>query len=238
MTFYLAQTTACNYLPGQYATTVFLDPKTPKSTSLYTALSTHGFRRSGKEIYKPHCRSCDACIPVRLPVARFRPTRNQRRAWGKNQDLTIKTRAAAFDPDHYALFRKYVEQRHAGAGMDETSPRQYIDFLTSPWSETVFYEMRAGEKLLAVAVADVLTDALSAVYTFFDPESPARSLGRFAILFEIEQAISLGFQWLYLGYWIEGCQKMRYKNEYQPLEYYRGQRWQALSGCAGHGEER
>jgi arginyl-tRNA--protein-N-Asp/Glu arginylyltransferase len=109
--------------------------------------------------------------------------------------------------------------------MDDPSPEGFMDFLTAPWAETLFYEFRLGDLLVAIAVVDRLEHALSAVYTFYDPACRERSLGRYAILHEIEEARAQGLAWLYLGYWIAGCRKMRYKNEYQPLEYYVGGRW-------------
>jgi arginine-tRNA-protein transferase len=109
--------------------------------------------------------------------------------------------------------------------MDHPDPQHFMDFLTSSWSETVFYEFRLERRLLAIAVVDYLIDALSAVYTFFDPQYAKRSLGRLAILYEIKEAKERGLKWLYLGYWVSGCRKMQYKNEYQPLEYLSGSRW-------------
>lgn len=109
--------------------------------------------------------------------------------------------------------------------MDNPSPQNYIDFLTSSWSDTVFYEVRLDSQLLAIAVIDRLPTALSAVYTFFDPDYQERSLGRFSILYTIREATRLGLPWVYLGYWINECEKMRYKDEYQPLEYFRNGKW-------------
>lgn len=111
--------------------------------------------------------------------------------------------------------------------MDNPTPESYMQFLTANWANTMFYEIRqtADNRLLAVAIADILENALSAVYTFFDPDFESRSLGRFAVLYEIEEAKKFSLPWLYLGYWIGDCKKMNYKNEYQPLEYYRNNDW-------------
>jgi arginine-tRNA-protein transferase len=109
--------------------------------------------------------------------------------------------------------------------MDNPSEIQYLEFLTSSWSDTVFYEFRLADRLLMVAVVDHLVDSLSSVYTFFEPDYAARSLGVYAILWALQKARSLGLQWLYLGYWIEASPKMRYKSEYQPQEQLQGGRW-------------
>ncbi len=227
LSFYATPPHDCNYLPYQAAITLFADPRFPKNSRLYSALADCGFRRSGEHLYIPHCDHCTSCIPVRVPVREFRPSRNQKRSWKQNQDLLINKREPVFNAEHYALYEKYLQCRHVGGGMDNPSPDTYMQFLTATWTETVFYEMRLHKDntLVAVAVVDIMDNALSAVYTFFDPDYAYRSLGRFAVLFQIEEARKRGLRSLYLGYWIEDCKKMRYKNEYQPLEYYLHNDW-------------
>ncbi len=224
LAFYTTPAYTCSYLPERQAVTLFIDPVTPKNSSLHAILSRYGFRRSGEHLYRPRCPGCQACIPVRVPVAEFHPRRNQQRTWRHNQDLSVIAVPAIFKHEHFRLYQRYLSARHRGGGMDNPTPQGFMEFLTSSWADTVFYEFRLDQCLLAVAVADRMDGALSAVYTFFDPAHPARSLGRFTVLYEIEQARAAGLKWLYLGYWIEECKKMRYKNEYQPLEYY-------LNGC-------
>jgi arginine-tRNA-protein transferase len=217
----------CGYLPNRLATTVFIEPEIPKNASLYDDLSQRGFRRSGGDIYRPECHGCDACIAVRVPVLQFAPRRCQRRVWQKNQDLTVLAVPPLFKLEHFKLYCRYLGIRHQHGGMeDTTTPKAYTQFLTSAWSKTIFYEFRLDKKLLAVAVVDYLKNGLSALYTFFDPDYSARSLGVYAILWEIEKTKRLNLDWLYLGYWIKDCQKMSYKAEYQPLEYYYQGKWQ------------
>lgn len=225
LAFYSTPAYPCNYLPARQAVTMFADPIVPKNASSYATLSGFGFRRSGEHLYRPRCPTCHACIPVRVPVQRFVPTRSQRRTLRSNEDLDIRYLPAAFRSEHFELYRRYLNVRHPGGGMDDPTPESYMSFLTCSWATTWFVEMRQGDSLLAVAVVDELRDALSAVYTFFDPDYANRSLGRFAVLFEIEQARRQGLNWLYLGYWISNCTKMRYKNEYQPLQYFRDGYW-------------
>ncbi len=225
LSFYATPVHECSYLANHEAVTVFADPEFRKDTALYSVLSRYGFRRSGQHIYRPRCPTCNACVPVRVPVREFKPRRSQRRAWQANQDLQVNRREPVFDEEHFALYRRYLENRHRGGGMDNPSRDQYMEFLTSPWSETVFYEFRLHGRLLGVTVADQLEDGLSAVYTFFDPEGRHRSLGVFAVLWELDQAKRQGLDWLYLGYWIKEAPKMRYKTEYQPLEFFRSGHW-------------
>lgn len=223
--FYATPPHRCNYLPDQEAVTLFADPNFPKNKRLYSALTASGFRRSGTHLYIPHCRDCHACISVRVPVEQFRPTRNQIRTCKRNEDLIIAEAPALFSQEHFELYEKYLTLRHADGGMDNPTPDTYMDFLTTEWTETVFFEFRKNEKLVAVAVTDILDDALSAVYTFYDPEFSRRSPGKFAILYQIAQASARGFKWLYLGYWIKQCGKMNYKSEYQPQQVYRNNNW-------------
>jgi len=226
LSFYATPPHDCNYLPDRSAITLFADPRFQKNTRLYSALADCGFRRSGEHLYTPHCDSCHSCVPVRVPVQEFKPSRNQRRNWRQNQHLVINKLDAVFNAEHYALYKKYLLCRHRGGGMDNPSPESYMQFLTSSWAKTAFYEMRLPDNsLLSVAVVDIMENALSAIYTFFDPDYAHLSPGRFAVLFQIEQAREQGLRFVYLGYWIDKCKKMNYKDEYQPLEYYHHNNW-------------
>ena len=216
---------ACSYLAGREATTVFVDPNRPKDPVLYTLLSRLGFRRSGTHIYRPGCAACSACIPVRIPVDRFRPRRIHRRVRAANRDLSFRIRPARFEATHYSLYRRYVATRHPGGGMDDPSPEQYREFLTSAWCDTSFFEYSLGDAVLAVSVIDRLTDALSCVYTFFEPAYAQRSLGTYAILHAIDVARGNSLEWLYLGYYIADSPKMQYKAGYRPQERFVDGRW-------------
>jgi len=227
--FYATPPHDCNYLPEQEAVTLFADPRFPKNPKLHSALADCGFRRSGEHLYTPHCSNCSLCIPVRIPIPEFKPSKNQIRTRKRNRNLSIYKLAAEFNDEHFQLYRRYLADRHPGGGMDNPSEINFMDFLTSSWADTFFYEMRDGEKLVCVAVVDFMTNALSAVYTFFDPDYARSSPGRFAILYEIEEAKRNAMDWLYLGYWIEDCRKMDYKNEYQPMEYYINDEWKRLA---------
>ncbi len=223
--FFLTPPHKCGYLPERNAVTIFVDPRRTPNVRSYTALSQHGFRRSGDHVYRPQCPECTACVAVRVPVDEFALKRAQRRTLARNSDITLIPKAPVFQREHYALYERYIAARHTGGSMENPEPASYLEFLTATWADTVFYEFRAGSRLLAVAVVDHLDDGLSAVYTFFDPAETSRSLGRLAILKQIELARALQLRWLYLGYWIEDCQKMSYKKEYRPLEYLQGGEW-------------
>jgi len=227
--FYATQPHPCSYLPDEQATTLFLDPSQPMDIELYAQLSTLGFRRSGDHLYRPHCQDCQACVPARIPAGRFSPNRQQRKILRRNADLKVGWAAPRLTEEYYDLYLRYIETRHADGDMCPPSREQFDTFLVSDLPYSRFIEFRLDEQLLAVAVTDILPNGLSAVYTFFDPQQEQRSLGRFAILWQIAEARRMGLHALYLGYWIRNCRKMAYKTQYRPIELLVNQRWTAIS---------
>lgn len=225
LAFYASKPHACEYLPDRESASLFADPDAAMNTAIYSQLANYGFRRSGAHVYRPRCPACQACVPMRIPTESFRPNRSQRRTLKANADVQATIRDAAFDEQHFALYRHYIASRHAGGGMDDPNPERYMEFLSSPWSQTLFVEFRLRGKLMSVSVLDVLTQGLSAVYTFFDPELAVHSPGRHSVLWAIGEAQRRGLDYLYLGYWIADCVKMQYKQEYRPLELYLDGQW-------------
>ncbi len=225
LAFYVSPPHPCSYLDGRESVTLFADPHAELNTAIYSDLIELGFRRSGNHVYRPRCPRCDACIPVRIPVAEFRPDRSQRRTLKRNSDVTVRMLPAEFNEEHYRLYRRYMSSRHAGGSMDVDSPEQYSDFLTSPWCDTRFVEFRHETQLLAVAVIDLLRSGLSAVYTFFDPQHQHRGLGNLAVLWQVEEARRRGLPWVYLGYLIHESAKMAYKTRYRPLQQFHHGYW-------------
>ncbi|PCJ22286.1 MAG: arginyltransferase [Gammaproteobacteria bacterium] len=228
LAFFITPSHPCSYLKGQQAVTLFADPKAGLDTQLYSQLSYAGFRRSGDYLYKPHCQSCQACIPARLQTSKFTPSKRQRRISRKNQDLTIHQVKAVFDQEHYQLYADYIEARHQDGDMYPPSEEQYKSFLFCDWSNTFFLEFRLEGKLIAVAVTDPLNNALSAVYSFYDAKYASRSLGVYAVLSQIAITRDANLSHLYLGYWISENEKMSYKKEYRPLEILTDNAWQPL----------
>lgn len=228
LALYMTSEHGCSYLDGCQARTLFVDPTARIDNATYQVLVDQGFRRSGSHIYRPACRGCAACVPVRLPVTDFRPDRSQRRNWQRNAgDFTLVDTPAAYRAEHFDLYRRYLAERHPGGDMtDETGEESYRRFLVESWGgATRFIELRLGGRLAGVAVTDVLEHGLSAVYTFFDPAISERAPGVFAVLAQIETARRIGLPYLYLGYWIGACRKMVYKERFRPLEAWDGQRW-------------
>ncbi len=218
----------CSYLDDQEATTVFVDPEAAMNASLYSRLSDLGFRRSGQHVYRPQCANCNACLPVRIRLSEFKPNRTQRRTLKRNSDLTLELLESIDTDECYALYARYISERHYQGDMYPPSRSQYRGFLTDEWGITRFLAARLEGELVGVAVCDQLEQGISAVYTFFDPALNARSLGSWFILKQIQWAMHQNAPYLYLGYWIKDSQKMNYKTQYQPLECLRAGFWARL----------
>ncbi|MBP9149986.1 MAG: arginyltransferase [Rhodoferax sp.] len=228
--FYDTATYPCSYLPGQIARSQVAAPTHLVGESACSDLIEMGFRRSGAYIYRPHCESCHACISMRLPVAKFVASRSQRRAWQKHAALQATLSAPSFVDEHYALYGRYQKSRHPGGGMDRDDVDQYLDFLVKSHVSSFLVEFRlpgpdgGSGALKMVSIIDRLFDGLSAVYTFYAPE-PGQSFGSFSILWQVRLAQQLGLSHLYLGYWIEQCEKMSYKARFRPHERFVDGRW-------------
>ena len=223
-------THACGYWADREARDLVLDPHDPRLPQLYPQALDWGFRRSGDIVYRPSCAGCQACVAVRVPVATFRPDRSQRRCLQRNADVDARIVAPVRTAEHLALYRKYLTARHPGGGMDDHGAPEFEQFLIGSWNEGRFLELRerGSHRLLAVAVTDLVDAALSAVYTFYDPDQSHRGLGTLAVLKQLDWAARDGRSHLYLGYWIAGHAKMDYKRRFQPLEGFNGRGWARL----------
>jgi len=215
----------CSYLDDRQAITLFVDPLARIDTDMYSSLSALGFRRSGNHIYRPYCQTCTACIPVRIPVAKFQPKRRHNRVLHKNDDVVINQITPSVSDEYFDLYKRYIDVRHADGDMYPAEIEQFESFLVDGRPEAIFFEFREQGDLLAIAVADKLNDGLSAIYTFFDPEKEDRSPGVLAVLHLIRETQRLKLDYLYLGYWIKQCHKMNYKMDYKPIELYVNNHW-------------
>jgi len=192
---------------------------------IYQGLMDRGFRRAGQVFYAMACPSCQACVPMRVPVAGFRPSRSQRRAQQRNRDVRLQVTAPVFSDAKYDLYQRYVAFQHPDRGGAEP-PEQFRSWLYDPVVPTLEATYWLGEELVAATILDITPSAVSSVYHYFEPRQAHRSLGVYSVLAEIEWTAASGRPYYYLGFWIEGCPTMHYKARYQPNELLLDGRWQ------------
>ncbi|MGA7069570.1 MAG: arginyltransferase [Pseudolabrys sp.] len=227
--FYLTAPSPCPYLEGQEERKVFTHLVGDRSGELNDLLTHGGFRRSQSIAYRPACEGCRACVSVRVVAADFAPSRNMRRIAERNSDIVGEMRIPAPTSEQYSVFRAYLDARHRDGGMADMTVLDYAMMIEDSHVDTrlVEYRRRGPDtginrrgvgQMVAVALTDVLSDGLSMVYSFFEPDEADRSLGTFMILDHVERANRMGLPYVYLGYWVAGSRKMDYKGRFLPQE--------------------
>ena len=230
--FYVTAPQECPYLNGKVERKLFTALNGPDSKVLNNALSKQGFRRSQNVLYRPSCPDCTACLSARIPVQKFSFSKSERRVLKRNSGLKreVKTPWASFE--QFNLFKKYVESRHDNGGMSGMSEAEFTSMIEETSVNTVFckYSLENNQcsTMLGASLTDIIEDGLSMVYSFYEPEFKELSLGKFMILDHIKLAKEMNLPYLYLGYWVEGSEKMEYKSQYEPLEVFIDGKWQLL----------
>ena len=230
--FYRSGPMPCPYLPGRVEQQLFTELNMPDAQFHYEALSQAGFRRSHHVAYRPACNGCNACVPVRIVVDDFKRSRSWRRILNANANVTTRDVGSTPTAEQYRLFNRYLSTRHGDGEMARMKERDYLDMIVSSPVDSTILEFRDGDGvLIGACLTDCLNDGYSAVYSFFNPDDAARSLGSFIILSLIEQAARMALPYVYLGFWIEGSPKMAYKQRFQPLEGFGPTGWRPLTAA-------
>ncbi len=231
--FYRTASQPCPYLSGRMERNIFAELDGHEVAAAYDVLARHGFRRSHRIVYRPDCIDCEACVPVRVRVADYAPSRSMRRVLRVNADIAAEDRPAIATVEQYRLFNRYLASRHAGSEMSAMAYEDYRALVEDTALDTRMIEFRdAGGVLLAACLADCMDDGLSAVYSYFDPAATARGLGTLTVLWLIERCRDLGLSHAYLGYWIAASRKMSYKARFQPLEAFGENGWERMEVAA------
>ena len=225
---YIAQPVRCPYLPDREEQKLLV-PLDSGGAAVYDALIALGFRRSGRWAYRPRCVGCVACVPVRIEIAAFVPSRSQRRAARASASLVAALHDGAVDDDAYQLFTRYLDARHADGNMAAMGERDFEEMMRADIVHSEFWRWRDGSgELQAAMLVDVVADGISLVYSFFAPERANRSPGVAIVLAAVAEAQRRGLPYVYLGYWVDGCAKMTYKAAFAGLEAFSGARWRAV----------
>jgi leucyl-tRNA---protein transferase len=217
--FFATSPVPCPYVPGRAERKLIVELGGSEGAAFYDELSRAGFRRSHHFAYRPACRLCAACVPVRIAVERFAYTRSTRRIRSIDRDLGAELVPACATPEQFRLFLSYQRARHGDSEMASMTYADYRGMVEDSPVHTRIAEFRddAGT-LVAASVIDLLDDGISAVYSFYDPQQQRRSLGSWSILWLVEHCRRHARPYVYLGYWIAESPKMAYKARFSALE--------------------
>ncbi|MGO4910301.1 arginyltransferase [Pseudorhodobacter sp. W20_MBD10_FR17] len=237
--FYVTAPQPCPYLDGRMERKLFTALQGEHAQKLNDTLSKQGFRRSQNVLYRPSCAECSACMSARIRVADFKPSRTHRRILRRNAALRRNATSPWATEDQFALFRRYLDYRHAEGGMADMDIFEFAAMIeeTPIRSRVIEYSESEGDgptEISAVSLTDVFDDGLSMVYSFYDPDLAGRSLGTFLILDHIEIARAAGLPFVYLGYWVPGSKKMGYKAGFSGLEIFKAGQWQPMGDPESH----
>ncbi|MGB5865460.1 MAG: arginyltransferase [Sulfitobacter sp.] len=228
--FYVTAPQPCPYLEGRMERKLFTALQGENADRLNNSLSAQGFRRSQNVLYRPSCAECTSCLSARIDVAKFTPSKSQRRTIKRNQTLKRRATSPWATEDQYELFRNYLDSRHSDGGMADMDVFEFAAMIeeTPIRSRVIEYTEGDSAALIGVCLTDVLADGVSMVYSFYTPDRPSDGLGNYIILDHIEIARSAGLPYVYLGYWVPGSQKMGYKAKFSGLEVFMGGAWHPM----------
>jgi arginine-tRNA-protein transferase len=224
--FFTTAPRPCPYFSDRIERRVVTELVGNESQALHDQLTRSGFRRSHGTAYAQACPSCNQCIAIRIRAREFNYSRSQRRIAKRNNELIVNEVSAIANEEQFILFEAYQASRHAGGDMETMDYSDYQSLLEENTVDTALIEFRHNDHLIACIIVDKISDGFSAVYSFFDTEFESqRSLGTYMILWLIEHTKALDFDYVYLGFWINNCQKMSYKKNFQPLDCFLSGSW-------------
>ena len=233
--FFVTSPAPCPYLPGRSERKVFTELKGPHADQLNEALGRIGFRRSQTVAYRPSCLDCQACVSVRVVAEEFAPSSTQKRIFKRNSDLMASECRPWATAEQFELLQRYLGTRHPGGGMAAMDEIDFADMVEhTPVSSYVIEYREPSDglmpgRLVGACLTDRQGDGLSMIYSFYDPEHEARAgLGNYIILDHIRRAAEEGLPYVYLGYWVEGSDRMQYKVRYRPLERLTRDGWRRM----------
>jgi arginine-tRNA-protein transferase len=230
LSFLVTTDTPCPYLPDRRERKLVTRLAGPDAAKHFLLLSRGGFRRSHSIAYRPACVGCHACVPVRVVVRDFRPGRTLRRIEARNADLRPAILPARGTPEQFLLFQRYLDGRHADGEMAGMSLADYRSMVEDTPIDSRIVELRDGDgRLAACALTDWSADGISAVYSFFEPDLPVRSIGSYMIIWLLREAARNDLPYVYLGYWVSGSRKMGYKTRFRPIEGFGPEGWRRLA---------
>jgi arginine-tRNA-protein transferase len=198
----------------------------------------HGLIGSNYSAVAFDCGTCKACIPLRINIDRYAPTKALDANTRRNRDLTqtldftyAELSIRKHGPELYALFQTYMKNRHPASDMAEYSYEDFLVFAL-PQNHTLTLKDSNG-KILAAAFLDIETNpsvyrSIHYYYAFYDPDAAhnPRSLGTALWLAGIKLAKERGFKHVYVGAGAVGSPKLAYKFSYPGLEAFANGAWE------------
>ncbi|TRW18056.1 arginyltransferase [Glacieibacterium frigidum] len=235
--FFVTAPSPCPYVAGRFERKVFTELKRTDAPEMNEALARIGFRRSQNIVYRPSCDGCNACVSVRVAAGAFRPSASQKRLLRRHADLDVRACEPWSTQEQFDLLQDYVGARHPAGGMARMDAFDFADMIEHSPVDTIVVEYREPAapdgtpgRLVGACLTDKQSDGLSMVYSFFAPDLPdRRGLGTFIILDHVVRAGRAGLPYVYLGYWIDGCDRMAYKTRFKPVELLGAHGWRRVA---------
>ena len=231
--FFVTAPSPCPYVAGRFERKVFTELKVGDAPEMNEALARIGFRRSQNIVYRPSCDTCNACVSVRVAATAFMPSVSQKRLLRRHADLDVRACEPWSTQEQFDLLQDYVGARHSSGGMARMDAYDFADMVEQTPVDTVVVEYREPPsadgrpgRLVGACLTDKQSDGLSMVYSFFAPDlAERRGLGTYIILDHVVRAGHAGLPYVYLGYWIDGCDRMEYKTRFKPVELLGAYGW-------------